>query len=356
MGKCSDGNKPYTFSLTDLADLGVNDTKEMDKGCGPHVDGTAGGSGYAYLKGQGFGWPENGEFEWGGLGDSCGLCSADWGCQCSGDKAVIGKKGKVKRTVFKGDPKECCFQNSSAKNSTKIVNGLTCAPKYRDPSNSECNAFFLEYCSGDKIVNDQKCINLKNTNSTLYNQLMTNHCNASASNANTSNCIDWCKSNMSSCTMLGTLNDCTKFNIPQSTCTPQAVNSLKNNCITYGMLSEQGLPVGSYPCTGDGIDSFQKACKLYDLIPGTTCTANALDNAKLQDQNERLSKDATEQSQQQFDATRKILDQVVNLPTAPPPSPADSGTSNKIYYIVAIIVVLLVLLSSTSGLFVAFDD
>ena len=365
MGKCPGDSQPYQFSLNDLADVYVGDSKQMNKGCGPHVDGTQDGSGYAWMKNRGFGWPENGEFEWGGLGESCGLCSdiaGGYGCECSGGNAVIGKRGKVKRIAFKADPTECCLQNSAAKNSTKILNGLTCEPKYRDPSNSECNAVFLDYCSDDKIVSDQKCINLKNSNSTLYNRLMTNYCNASSSNASTSDCIDWCKSNMSSCTLLDTDSDCKVYNIPSNKCTPQAVNTVKNKCQTYGMLSSQGLPVGSYPCTGEGITSFEQACKVYNLIPGTTCTANALDNAKLESQSERLANDATEQSQQQFEETQKILSKVLNMPIASPPtdksnSPTDtSNSSNMTIFVILLLLAISLFVSSILGILVVSNQ
>ena len=63
MGKCPGDSKPYKFSLSDLADISVDSSKQMENGCAPHVDGTQGGSGYAWLKHRGFGWPENGEFE-----------------------------------------------------------------------------------------------------------------------------------------------------------------------------------------------------------------------------------------------------------------------------------------------------
>lgn len=81
--------KLHQFSLKDLADVYVGDSKQMNKGCGPHVDGTQDGSGYAWMKNRGFGWPENGEFEWGGPGKVVGLCSdigGGYGCECSGGK------------------------------------------------------------------------------------------------------------------------------------------------------------------------------------------------------------------------------------------------------------------------------
>ena len=71
MGKCGDENtKPYKFTLDELADVAIDDTKEMIRGCGPNADGTH----ETWLYNRGWGWPDNGEFEYYGLKLTKGNC------------------------------------------------------------------------------------------------------------------------------------------------------------------------------------------------------------------------------------------------------------------------------------------
>lgn len=314
MGKCGDENtKPYKFTLDELADVAIDDTKEMIRGCGPNADGTH----ETWLYNRGWGWPDNGEFEYGGRGSGCGLCSdvgGGYGCECSGGNAIAGSRGKVKRKAFLGDPKGCCLANTRSKNTSKTVDGKTCDSKYRDVSSSECTAIMRDHCSSnDNIIKYDKCKDLVNSNGTLYNQLMTTYCNKNNTNANSSDCINWCNSNRTSCTVLSTIQDCQRYEIPSEECTAQKISDVKTDCLKYGILSEQGMLLGNYTCSVSGINSLKSDCNLYKLAEDT-CTATGVAAAKVAEQSKKQSEEAISQSQQQFEYTKSALQQVIELP------------------------------------------
>jgi hypothetical protein len=124
MTKCNDSGYSRKFTLTELQDLNIGATQEMPNGCGANIGGTAGGSGYSTLINKGFGWPDNEEFEWGGLGSGCAMCSFDYGCDnCTGGGTVSGKRGTVKRKAFKGDPLKCCINKQKLE--TAEINSLS---------------------------------------------------------------------------------------------------------------------------------------------------------------------------------------------------------------------------------------
>jgi hypothetical protein len=369
LGKCPDdpSAKPYVFTLSELADVDEGDTKQMPKGCGPNIEGDLGGSRLDYLRQKGWGWPENGEFEYGGGGDACGVCSFDYGCECAGIDAVIGSKGKVKRKAFLADKTECCLANSSARDSVKTIGDKTCAKAYRDPSRTDCTNVFNTYCShDDRIVNDEKCKKLVNTNASLYNQIMETYCNLNNTNANSNACIDWCGSNNTKCIKLNMLTGCKTFGIPEADCTSTAVKEFRDKCkIPYGILSGLDAMVGSYPCTVEGVKALEADCQLYNL---DQCNVTAVDNAKIAKAASDSAEAALEQSRQQFEYTQNALQQVLNMPSAegaggdedemipsrrPSKKPKPSEDNTLMYIIPIFIIICIISMSSSSmiGLF-----
>lgn len=150
MGQCNSTGYSRKFTLDELKDMKVGETKELAKGCGPAVSGVQGGSCYDWLKKRGFGWPENGEFAWGGMGSNCSMCSDvanGYGCDnCTGGKAIGGKRGTVKRVAYLGDKVKCCTQQ------VPLVDGKTCDPKYRTQfSTSDCDEAMASYCQGNTL-------------------------------------------------------------------------------------------------------------------------------------------------------------------------------------------------------------
>lgn len=142
MSKC-----PYRFTAEDLADVPLNGTKEMPRGCGPNISGTQPGSGYQQLVSSGFHWPDNNEFQWGGLGSSCCMNAFDYGCD--GGPCVSGKRGTVQRISYNAPPPWCCTSQMQLfnKGTTLDPNWVTCDPKYRTGFTTDgCDATLSQYC------------------------------------------------------------------------------------------------------------------------------------------------------------------------------------------------------------------
>ncbi len=313
MQTCAQGQRPGRFSLTDLQDVSVGDSKQMQTGCTADIGGDGAGSGLAYLKTEWFGWPENGEFEWGGLGDSCSLCAFQYGCECGG--GIGGKRGKVKRKQYLGDPKSCCLVNS-IKNQTKIIGDKTCAPENRDPTRDTCREVFRSYCGeGSRIVTDESCKNLDSSNNALFVDLMKTYCNKPENVAN-STCIQWCKNNVDKCPNLNTYNDCIKYGICESTsecaidpkCTAAAVNDIQGECSKLGIVMSS-LGTQLYACTRKGIDDLVNDCK-ENNIDKNICTPQKLQDTidnQIQQQQLNLTEKAMTQSSENYQSTKNAI-------------------------------------------------
>ena len=190
---CSDQGQSRAFTLDELADLPIGNIREMGKGCGPGIDGLQGGGAYDRLKGRGFSWPENGEFNWGGLGSPCSMCSDPingYGCDnCGGASTVGGNRGTVKRIAYTADPASCCRSNGS-----KIINGRTCDPRYRNYTNTDCDDPMLSYC-GQGFWGTPECRSWAQeviaTGRTIPNVALSNYCSI-GNNFSKPECQEWC--------------------------------------------------------------------------------------------------------------------------------------------------------------------
>lgn len=404
--------KPYKFTLQDLQDLNIGDKKEMPNGCGPAIEGTQAGSGYAWLIDKGMGWPDNQEFEWGGLGSGCSLCSAvdAYGCECLNAASVGGNRGTVKRKAFTGDKTECCLANFYGKDSAKVVNGKTCAYNYRDPTSAECTNVFKDYCTSvgpsispnqaspeqvqqaknvvnnlfnmqstaisnmfstlqsltkketfentqPRLITDEKCKSLSKSNSTLYNNLMKDYCNKDETNAKSDTCIDWCKNNSTECTTLNLQTDCKKYDI--SDCSRQKVIDIQTKCKRYGIESEQGLRL--YGCTPSGITKFEEECRLAE-VDLSLCSPTKLQDAiqnKLAQAQLKAVEEQKQLSQQNYQETKNTILGLLESETpeeTPEEETSEKKTSttsnnNTILYIIIILLILCSLSVSSGFLF-----
>lgn len=159
-GTC--GKYPKSPSLSDLAGVSLQGRWEAPEGCCPNISGAQSGSGYdRCVNSRGFTWPKNGEFQWGGLGSNCYMCSDSskgYGCSnpCgNGGATVSGKRPTVQRIAFKADPVFCC----ASKSATDGSSGTTCDPKYRDGAQSTaCQEPLRQYCSqGSNLFDKTVC-------------------------------------------------------------------------------------------------------------------------------------------------------------------------------------------------------
>lgn len=306
---------PKSMSVEDLKDLRIGESKQQETGCGGQGNPTGD------LWNAGFRYPLNGEFDWDwdDYGEWCWTCEGNWGYQCddAGPGGRRGRRMKIKRKEFKGDKLECCLQNTKTPGSAKLYGGNTCAPEHRDPSKQDCNIELDNYCKSDsRIVGDDRCYALQNSNTTLFNKLMKAHCNWSDENAKQDKCIDWCKTNSTDCDRLNLLNDCKIYGLTDNQCSKQNVIDIKNKCKVYGILSEQGFQKGSYQCTPASISTIETDCKKYNL---SSCTVDGIDQAQILQSQEEQSKKALEESKKQFETTQTALQKVIELPSTKVP-------------------------------------
>lgn len=351
---------PKSMSLEDLQDLRIGESKQQETGCGGQGNPTGD------LWNAGFRYPLNGEFDWNwdDYGEWCWTCDGDWGYQCD-DAGAGGRRGrrmKIKRNAFKGNKFDCCINNTKNPGSWKLNGNTTCDPIYRNPSSQECNIELDNFCKDyNRIISDDRCYALQNSNTTLFNKLMKAHCNWSDENAKGDKCISWCKTNSTDCDRLNLINDCQTYGLTGSTCTKQGVIDIKNKCKVYGILSEQGLQKGSYQCTPAGISVLEQDCNKYNM---SSCTVDGIDQAQILKAQEEQSKKAMEESQKQFTQTQAALGQVLDLPSKPQEprkelQPSESQQmkiqqiqpvqDNSIIYIIIFLVILFVLLLSSSS-------
>jgi len=360
MGNCnsSGATRGYKFTLNDLQDLRIGDPpKQMEKGCGAAIEGPSAGDCQETLRNKGFGWPDNGEFEWGGMGDNCTLCDGEYGCECPG--GIGGRRGRVKRKAFKGDPSECCLANMERKDAKKIVGDYTCDPKYRDPNSTDCTNIYADYCKeGDRMMTDAKCQYLAQSNSTLYNSLMKEKCNTDQYYQH-STCINWCANNSTECSKLNTFQDCQKLGISINECTPQKILDVKADCEKYGIRSQQGLAV--YQCSPAGINALLAECQTNNVMDTCSPTSiqDAIDNATRRAQLDMQAK-TQQQIQQNYDTTQKTIADILDVTKDTPETESEQEESQfdisnikkwvtDNYIIAIIIAIILIVISSSSS-------
>jgi len=184
--KAGDGcSSPRPFTLSELADLGINQTRES--GCGPQTTHESS------LREKGWGFPNNGEFVYAGKGSAC---KTHWepryyGCECSSWN-VDGNRGVVQRTRFSADPTQCC----STAPYNKIIGDKTCDPKYLNQyKTTDCDALMLNYCNQGDNWTKQECIQWVaaaiNNGRDVPNAYISTWC-ADKANFATDACQKWC--------------------------------------------------------------------------------------------------------------------------------------------------------------------
>jgi len=139
------------FNSSDLQNLGLNQTKDAGSGCVAPNSGSQPGSGRAVAEEHGFGYPNNGEFDF-YLGNTpCSRCLFTNGDDsCTGALAPAGVRPAVKRIAYKGDPTECC-QTGNLLDS----NSNTCDPKYQNADN--CTTALTNFCNNTDNISSSKC-------------------------------------------------------------------------------------------------------------------------------------------------------------------------------------------------------
>ena len=274
--------------------------------------------------------------------------------------------GDDQRFYFVPMEYNCCFANVERKGAnTTYDNGwFQCDPKHTDPGGTACTNIYSNYCKvGDRAITDSNCKALKNSNITLFNDLMGAKCDLDQF-YQTTECINWCKENSTKCNKLNTETSCKEFEIPTSECTSQKVIDLKTECQKYGIRSEQGLAI--YKCSPAGVKALINDCKENNILD--TCTPGALqdaiDNATRAAQLEMTAQtaaDSAAQIQKNYDTTQATIANILNLTSEPTPTatPAVQNNfdlnniqqwikNNSTMFMIIVAIVVLIICSSSS--------
>jgi hypothetical protein len=278
--------------------------------------------------------------------------------------------GDDQRFYFVPMEYNCCFANVERKGAnTTYDNGwFQCDPKHTDPGGTACTNIYSNYCKvGDRAITDSNCKALKNSNFTLFNDLMGAKCDLNEF-YQTTECINWCKENSTKCNKLNTETSCKEYSIPTSECTSQKVLDVQTECQKYGMRSEQGLTISQ--CSPASIKVLTDQCKEYKILD--TCTPGALqdaiDNVTRAAQLEMTAQTAADtaaQIQKNYDTTRATITDLLNLTSEPIPTATPTATpavqnnfdlnniqqwikNNSTMFMIIVAIVVLIICSSSS--------
>ncbi len=170
------GRGPTSPTINDLKNLRIGEVwSPNDTTCCPVTDDSNG----SCVK-KGFSWPANGEFTWGGLGDTCNtVCAVNYGNTCN--SGIIGRKPQVKRTAYLADRAACC------KGGDQIINGKTCDPQYINPTSDGCSAQLAKTCVGEALFTDSACQSWCSKNPELCNTNKSQYCKLNMERLNCQN-------------------------------------------------------------------------------------------------------------------------------------------------------------------------
>ena len=153
MGKCQSSHYPHKYSNPELVNLNIGERAQSPSGCTPCIGGNQWGSGEDRCRHKGFSWPNNGEYEWGGLGEhDCNYCTADEGCDCHGGGGIAGCKCTVKRAAFNGNLGACCLLGGT-RQLTSVKLNYPMDWKYFKGDYYTCNSKIFNPYQQDSVVN-----------------------------------------------------------------------------------------------------------------------------------------------------------------------------------------------------------
>lgn len=344
------------FTLDDLKYLNINETKQEEgSGCVPDISGEQGGSGKATALSTGFGWPDNNEFDWGELGDSCRMNSFNYGC-VHDSIFVYGKRPRVKRVAFNAPAIQCCIANTQNPNSVLTWGDKTCDPKNRNPTSENCKPILREYCGEyNRILDNNECKALQTTSESVFNQLMENTCNSNIENAKRDECVNWCSRNSSKCSLLNLKNQCVTLDIcsdisncDMQNCSTEKVNNLINKCQKHSIImSSTGLK--ELACTERKINELLDECDKLG-IPESSCTNTEIINKKEQQFNQTLADSARQRAESAIETNNKVQDAVDNIFNPNEDKPNKNENNNFIF-----IIIIIILTSIFSGSFLSIS-
>lgn len=181
-----------------------------------------------------------------GVETSCSSGCTDWFKCCS----IYGNGYSYKRDNYKAEPLQCCL------NTVITIGQDTCDPLNRDGSSSNCKSLIKEYCKGNNLFSDQKCIQWCNENKDLCKGLMQSKCNDVNSITFDPSCKEFCLNNAGMCDS-GSRKFCAEKNPdPYCACLNSDSNRFSHNpvcqdgdCVKNGYKTNDMIELSSHGCS-----------------------------------------------------------------------------------------------------------
>jgi hypothetical protein len=203
----------------------------------------------------------NNEYVLSSTARNCYYCSSMPGVEatCSGGChriaccSIFGHGYSYYRDNYKADPLQCCL------NTVQKIGQDTCNPTNRDGSSVNCKALMKEYCKGNNLFSDQKCIQWCAENKDACNGFMASRCNDVNSIAFDPSCKEFCLNNAGMCDS-GSRSFCAEQN-PDPYCA--CLNS-DSNRFSHNPVCQDGNCVKNGYKTDDMIELSSKGCSIMD--------------------------------------------------------------------------------------------
>lgn len=200
-------------------------------------------------------------------------------------------------------------------------------------------------CLDDANIFNEECTKRKDGS---YNDKVREFCNRNDENAMSSGCINWCKSNSTSCTRYYDLTDCKKYGITVPDCTRAKIDETQTSCGKYKIIQSDIGNTGIYPCNVNYIKELEKECKEYD-VSLSSCSPDSLDKAKDRALTVAIQQEAEKKAAERYNTTQQMIIQTLEPPTKPTKTTSPPVSEDFTMYIIAIILLVL-FMSSSSGI------
>jgi hypothetical protein len=267
------GRGPRAVSLAELQDIATGARLEVNQGCVPNSP-VSEGDAADYARKRGLSYPSNGEFDWGGRGNGCPMCSdplGGYGCdECK--NTIGGSRPTVKRVAYKGDKKTCCLSGAA------LDGPATCDPEWRSLGKGKCDDVMQEYCAGDRLKSTEcrSWLSQRPAMRGWYDEKVRQYCAAHPDDTTEfCSCLNLPASLTSSSKLSGIAMQPSCYYQPCSSgkgYRTQTLDDDKTRCSTI-QICNQDITVGSV--TGSTIEQIRQTCGLSDFSSVTESDASA---------------------------------------------------------------------------------
>lgn len=258
----------------------------------------------------------------------------------------------------------CATRNSSADRHCCENNGASgnpyiyCGTSFRGTDAPGCQNMYYNECKDNPFSN--YC---KNRCKDKCKTARQDYCNRDNATALSTECIDWCKENATSCTKLNSLTDCVRYGLCSDlkkcrfpNCSPQKITEIQALCKKRGIEFSTGQAISG--CSPKAIKELEDECIKYG-VSLESCSPLVLQDAKtnaIAQEQLQIQREVQQQSQQNYANTQNMIANMVGLqPTefsnmeTPISKDTEVKNDNTFIFVIIITIIILILLSISSS-------